>query len=688
MLKSTKNGLASRVLGADQIPNKNILVTSDSIVMTEDRPASATSAGVVSTGAQSFAGDKTFTGQATFAGGTVGVTATATNTEINVVAFPSSVGSGGGVWSETGTVFDSGLSTTSTAGDLPLAGVTSTAIKMTANASSTEATNYVSTTLTMPATLLNRKLKVDIWMRPGTGFASSEWTVSVYSGSTRMALSTDSSGVTYLPNATGKFVTTFDADSSATYTLRFARVSGSGSATLNVCNVIVGPGIQPQGAVVESWKSNTTMTFGGEAGATLPFVNYYRRVGDSVDVYLKVAVTNKGTSSGTFTIVLPPGLTIDATKINTTANGQAAVGSGVQNTSTVKGVTVCYNTSTAVELQVESGSAALTWAGITNGDIISVKFTVPISEWSGSGTVNLAQNDVEFASNNGSGGTTAGATYDTGMVYGPSGSNIVAIGSTTAGSSTAYRVSFQTPIQITDALVIEIDDANGGWIPVYEYGAAGIRSLRNEADSYYGVGIYKTSTATDCYVVFGNKGAGPYGVNGTAFAANGNAWSSYTSRKWRVRKTSAGAAVGFGLATSNSAGLLNYYQEDDTTLASVAWKPNGAGSTIGTAFAIKITRIGRMVNLHIPENTSADPAGTTTVVDLKTSGDSAVTLPIWARPTTERTIPIVIRDTSQKSGVLTVDSLGALTLSLVGGGTWSTGTNVCGVFGTSATYIA
>jgi hypothetical protein len=36
MLKSTKSGLASRVLGADQIPTRGYQATLDSLVVTED----------------------------------------------------------------------------------------------------------------------------------------------------------------------------------------------------------------------------------------------------------------------------------------------------------------------------------------------------------------------------------------------------------------------------------------------------------------------------------------------------------------------------------------------------------------------------------------------------------------------------------------------------------------------------
>jgi hypothetical protein len=105
-------------------------------------------------------------------------------------------------WSETGTVFST-PTTTTTAGDLPLGGLTDTAIQLVASGNGAEASHYNSYSFTTPASL-SGKMKVEFYQRPGTGFAESEWTVSVYQSTTRQSLSTDSSGVTYLVNASNK----------------------------------------------------------------------------------------------------------------------------------------------------------------------------------------------------------------------------------------------------------------------------------------------------------------------------------------------------------------------------------------------------------------------------------------------------------------------------------------------------
>jgi len=140
-------------------------------------------------------------------------------------------------------------------------------------------------------------------------------------------------------------------------------------------------------------------------------------------------------------------------------------------------------------------------------------------------------------------------------------------------------------------------------------------------------------------------------------------------------------------ATDTSSGLINFYKEDDTTLASVAWKPDGAGSGIGTAFAAKITRSGRVVTLSLAGNTTADPAGSTYALTLKTSSDAAVTLPTWARPLVAQEILVYGLDTTVKPLIFNVTTGGVINLYLPGGSsTLGNGTNVAGMYSGSVSY--
>jgi hypothetical protein len=484
--------------------------------------------------------------------------------ELNLVENPSDSNN----WSETGTVFSTPVTTT-TAGDLPLGGLTDTAIQLVASGNGAEASHYNSYSFTTPASL-SGKMKVEFYQRPGTGFAESEWTVSVYQSTTRQSLSTDSSGVTYLVNASNKRTVYVDLLASTAYTLRFARVAGSGSATLNISNVIVGPGIQAQSAVVGEWQSYTpTLNTNGPAISSA--TGRWRRVGDSIDVQVKMEFTGTGSDSAILGIKLPNNLTVDTTKLpsqtaiddsrnqNYTTSGyfyDASASAGDRIKDIVQGgpnaatgyLSVQYSGQTAEQVNLLNNVPA-------SGDTLTVGYTnLPIAEWAGSGTVNLAQNDVEYAYNTGN-VTAANGTDTSSFGYGPNGTPILAYNSTTGSfNETKFTVRFQTPIQATDDITLEFlsSAANSKWQDVTR---SGMSKLVAGAGAFvYGAGLSPGSAPNEVLVVFGNGGQNQ---GGAAYNTAGDAWSSLSfGWRWRVRKSSAGAAVGFGKATSVSTGLV------------------------------------------------------------------------------------------------------------------------------------
>ena len=209
--------------------------------------------------------------------------------ELNLVANPSDVVG----WLDAND--SSTLVTTTTAGDLPLSGIVATALKLTSGTSATRTEATLADTFSYafitPASYAV-KTKIEFWLRPGTNFLNNEWTVSIYAGATRQPLTTDASAVTYILNALGKFTTYFDAVASTAYTLRFTRTvnAGTNAGVLNLANVIVGPGIQPQGAVVGpvvdfTWSSNDGLTWVSKNGS-------YQRRGPSADIELFGAISS------------------------------------------------------------------------------------------------------------------------------------------------------------------------------------------------------------------------------------------------------------------------------------------------------------------------------------------------------------------------------------------------------------
>lgn len=304
---------------------------------------------------------------------------------LNLIANPSTASG----WTKTGTVFSDPVTTTDP-GDLPLGGIVKTAIQFNATGSGTEAADYNSFEFTVPKSI-NSVLGVNLYLRPGTGFVASEWTISVYQGSTRQNMYYDVSGVSYLPAQDTFYNNSFYGEPETTYTLRVARTSGTGSAVLNVALVEVTNGtvapVPPQGylgqlSTTGSWTSNAT------------YVGKYWRNNNRLLGVVAVSVTGTPTSAA-LTISIPSGLTIDTTAMPVAGGGTTPVGYGtVRDAATATyPATVMYNNTTSVGVFYMDDAAggvlqsAVTQAvpiTFTTSDTIQIVFDVPILEWADS----------------------------------------------------------------------------------------------------------------------------------------------------------------------------------------------------------------------------------------------------------------------------------------------------------------
>jgi hypothetical protein len=453
--------------------------------------------------------------------------------EVNLVDTPSDAGQWVGV--------NATVTTNTTAANNPLAGVIDSSISI---ASST-LNGYARTRFTMPSALKNRKLKLE-WFQIASSLSSGAYKVEVYTNAssdysgayTELALSTDSSGTSSIPNLNGKYSTTFDTNGSDYYEIRLVRTAAS-AATLYVANVVCGPGIQPQGAVVGEWVSYTPAFEG--LGTVTNASARYRRVGDSMQVeFVATSGTNTAVQVNT---ILPGSLNWDSTKfVNNTNVGKFNTNNtpfaGVLGVFTSQGTTKVTLTADA---SFFAGSTGTTWA---NSTTFTGTFTVPIAEWAGSGTVQLAQNDVEYASNSNATNTAADTTS---FAYGPTGSLIP---NGAVGSAYSRTVKFQSVIQPTDVFIVQVDQGTGQWID------ADRRLSAYTTQATLGYGIQgEVLDSTTYSVVFG---AGGFRATGATYASNGAAWSGLSAWRWRVRKMSAGAAVGFGIVQpGTSAGLVS-----------------------------------------------------------------------------------------------------------------------------------
>ena len=416
---------------------------------------------------------------------------------------------------------------------------------------------------TLPSGLQNRKLKVEFYY---TTPANDQYAVSVYKAGTRVPLSTDSSSVTNLPKATtGKFTAYFDTDSTGSWTLNITRTSGT-TGPISFTQVVVGPGIQPQGAVVGEWTSYTP-TFTG-LGTVSNVSGWYRRVGDLLE--LRGYVTTGTTTATAATLSLPSGFNVNTAVIAGTQKDQLGQwfsgGSGNPNfgntTTAMFGFLLSDTANTSVLYFTGSGSSTLfqetpgnQLAGSNVG--ISFRAQVSVSQWAGSGTVQLAQNDVEYAWNSAAWGDSSDPTS---FGYGPVGAPFT---NTDLSIERYRRVRFQTPIQPGDKLELEVK-INDKWLPlagavtptnVYNFTPFGYY-IANSTNTV-GVGIRTISgNSTDVDVWFGRWFTTVGGNTATVSWSQAIAAADSGKVYWRVRKSSAGAAVGVGLVAQSSAGLM------------------------------------------------------------------------------------------------------------------------------------
>ncbi len=424
----------------------------------------------------------------------------------------------------------------------PLAPTLSTSIAVSATADqpvANDAGGYTSIS-TMPTTLRNKKLKLDFYFKSP---ATATWEIAVYAGSTRLALTTDSSGTTTLPqNTSGHYTTYFVSTDATAYSVHFVQTSNH-STTLYATNVIVGPGIQPQGAadgpVSISWNyvNGTGASFSNN-------VQSYRN-GEYLVLNGSIAITGTGTSGSAFSMSM--------TGINP-AVGQTGHVRIEKTTSGGEHTYLIYSDGTQLTFYKEndgsSGGSAVTVKGtdlgnVTSGDIKTIYLTsviIKISEWSGSGTVNLAQAGCEYVYNS----STSVSDDSTSFATGTSG-GLVPSGTAGAGGF-LKRVRFATPIQPFDDIKVKLFTANNQWTPATaggKIGSGGLTYAPIDATDDIGFGTYQSVSSTDIDIRFYRY------RNGTS------AWANTDGAKWRVEKCSPEGVSGFDLASASNTGLVS-----------------------------------------------------------------------------------------------------------------------------------
>lgn len=452
--------------------------------------------------------------------------------ELNVISNPSAVTDLSG-WTATG------LTPSRDTSGSPLDPTVPTGFSLSASASGQ---TYIST-VTVPSSLRNRKLKLEFYFSQSTA----SYKVDVLnSSSVRFPLTTDVSSVSNIPAISGgsKYTTYFDMDSGSTISVRFSSIASSG--VLKFTQLIVGPGIQPQGAVVGEWTSYTPTWAGFGSKVIGTNRGYYRRIGSNLELMFAVSGNNVASGGGAseITLSLPPGLTT-----NTSVTGAGDAGNfgavqtwGITSSGVYDYTTQAINGATPglVRFTKPGTNAFYTTADLNVARAIQFEgvLSIPIAEWAGSGTVQLAQNDVEWAWNS----STSTTSDTTSFGYGPQGVSVQSF-APSGTNAVSKRVRFQTPIQSSDVLTLEIQDGSGLWVP---YANRSFGYASNEAATVLIGANINVINSTDVDVNFYSRYSWL------------SAWSAVSTFKWRLRKSSAGAAVGFGIVQPGvSSGLVS-----------------------------------------------------------------------------------------------------------------------------------
>jgi hypothetical protein len=366
-----------------------------------------------------------------------------------------------------------------------------------------------------------------------------------------MTLDRDSSSVFTLPGGyTGQLPFTFDADSSATYTISFTQTTRTSANTLYATLISIGNGNVSQTAPVGAWTSYTPTWAGGSpAIGNGSLAGFWKR--DGQDMLLEIALDTGTTTTygaGSWSFSIPSGYTIDSANIP--ATGFETVGSSVAlvtaSANSYEGA-VYVATSTTLYITRTDGSTAAdysstvpaTWTASTANQRLRISARVPIAEWAGS-VYTAPVPAEEFAATSGTWDAASSTT-----VYGPAGQLIG--GTLTAGR--AKTITWQYPIQADDEIVVEGSRDQVTWAPMNGFNSSGgvvVPGINPTATDFSGVAVHSTSS-TQTIVTFGRY----LQCSDAAVATN---WPS-SGNYWRVRKTKKAALPFANAGTDGSAGL-------------------------------------------------------------------------------------------------------------------------------------
>lgn len=494
--------------------------------------------------------------------------------ELNLIENPSAANAIDG-WVASGAGIT--VARTTTSSDLPLEPVIDTAIKITP----VSGTDYVRYRFTAPAAMNAEKIKIEWHQRALSGYASGDLKVELYKNTlsdytgtyTKYALSTDSSGVTGIPNKSGRFRTTTDLDGNSYLELRIVRVSGT--TACNFTNVVVGYGSASSAPIVSAPQSFTPVWTNMVPSGTNS-AHTWMRVGEYMQIQVAEDITSG--SGGAITMEIPEGLNVNTAYSASPTDAGAQFGKGIWvNSGAFDDLSVTLGGVTDTISFVRSNGSALIGTNVNPGDNINFSVMIPILEWSGGGTMNVAENAIEYAFNT----DLTNANDTTSFGYGVLGGEFPNV----SASQKNKRVRFLSPILPGDKVVIETSmDSGATWQEVTDN--SNTNGFVEQAGTLYGMWQVPVNE-TDVDIAFGNHRK----ADSATYGGGGSNWSEIDADpqyRWRVKKTNAAEALGFQEASPTATGLAGPSGKYTPGISSTT---NVAASTIYDLFYFKIGKI-------------------------------------------------------------------------------------------------
>lgn len=316
---------------------------------------------------------------------------------------------------------------------------------------------------------------------------------------------------------------------------------------------------------------------------------YHIREGSTAKVYYNIKFSSLTGGTGTaFLLDLPTGLNIDLTYHKVVTGGDLYTIPGATANIINHSTGAAYDGAVYYDLsddafRIFGDDGASVWiidsssgspVNFSSSDTLTVNVEYRVAEWAGS-VVTTANSRVEYAYNS----ETVANTPDTNsFAYGPSGTGILA-----HTSDTNLRVRFQTSIQETDTIVVQIrhNGSNYGW--------------QNVGNSYMG---FNRNTSTNSGIWINNVNSTDVDVYfGADGAYSGRAWSSETGTEWRVVKCSNPLGIGTGVATATQAGAVSAeIVTTESTLPTLTWDGITAPTVVSSGYMWH--QVGKIVKLQ------------------------------------------------------------------------------------------